>query len=108
MKIRTSDPCPCGSGKTFGECHDVLRKQKETREADLLHIALTVIPPPDPGMRAVFELASGSQGLLMTGVSGRHSLDCGNCSAPLAIRMDRNQLQGIVLRCSRCGRYNDT
>jgi hypothetical protein len=108
MKINGSDPCPCGSGATYGDCHDRLRRERQTRESELLHVALNVVPPPDPGERSIFEMTNASGSVLFAGVSGRHSLDCGNCSTPLATRVNRDQFQAIVLRCNRCGAYNDT
>jgi hypothetical protein len=108
MKIKSTDSCPCGSGKTYGECHVLRRREKETPETQLFHVGLAVIPPPDPGTRAVFEGADQESTVLIAGIDGRHSLDCGNCHLPLSIRVERNQFQGIVFRCSRCGAYNDT
>jgi uncharacterized protein YchJ len=45
VKIKVSDLCPCGSGKTFGECHDKLRRERRTPDAELLHVPLAVIAP---------------------------------------------------------------
>jgi hypothetical protein len=108
VKIRLSDPCPCGSGDTFGNCHDRQRREGETPLSDLKHMTLNVISPPDPGDRAVFEMTDKSNTVLFSGISGQHSLDCGNCFATLASRVNREQFRGVVLRCNGCGAYNDT
>jgi hypothetical protein len=108
VKIKASEPCPCGSGATYGDCHDRTRSEALTAVSDLEHLSLRLIPPPDPGVRSVFEKAGGTDSILFAGVSGRLSLDCGSCSAPLATRVERDQFAAIVLRCTKCGSYNDT
>lgn len=108
MKIKASDSCPCGSGKTFGECHDKLRRERRTADTELIHVPLAVIAPPDPATRAIFERSANTVGAFFTGISGPHTLECGTCSAELATRVHRQRFGGIVLRCYRCGAYNET
>ena len=36
------------------------------------------------------------------------TLCCGNCTAPLAIGIDRMTLTNMQIQCRRCGSFNDT
>jgi hypothetical protein len=72
-----------------------------------LHIRLEVITEPDPGTRAVFE-HGGEGSIFFQGSHGTDSLDCGSCSAPLAVGILRNQFRDVVLKCANCGAFNDT
>lgn len=103
-RILDDEPCPCGSGGLFKECH---RQNIDARRPKITsHVALAVIPEPDPNSRSVFE--KGGEGTLL--IEGREtsiSYDCGGCSAPLAVGILVSQIPGIVMRCARCGAYNE-
>lgn len=106
MKLVDEELCPCGSGKSYGECHKAMRRTTTT-VADLSHIPLMVIPEPDPNTKTVFE-HTGTGTIFFSYSDGRYSLDCGACGAPLAVVSDRQQVLGIVLHCAACGEFNDT
>jgi len=103
-RILDDEPCPCGSGGLFKDCH---RQKMEARRPKVTsHVALTVVPEPDPNSRTVFE--KGGEGtLIFEGRETSISYDCGDCSAPLAVGILVSQIPGIVLRCARCGAYNE-
>jgi hypothetical protein len=105
VKISASEACACGSGKAYGECHGAQRDAPSS--SSLQHVALRVIPEPDPGTRAVFE-RPGPGTVFFEGIQGGYALDCGKCGAPLALRVDRDSIQGLALRCAQCGSFNDT
>lgn len=105
-RIRPDEPCPCGSGKPFGDCHG---PKVTTRVAPPItsHIRLKVIPEPAPNTKAVFEkLGSGT--VLINGFDTGISYDCGTCGEPLMRGVQKGQVRGIVLRCGACCSYNDT
>lgn len=113
MKLVDEEPCPCESGKLYGECHKAMLRTTTT-VADLGHIPenlshmpLPVIPEPDPNTKSVFE-HTGTGTIFFFARNGRYSLDCGTCGAPLAVVSDRQQISGIVLHCAACGDFNDT
>lgn len=106
MKIDKDEPCPCASGRKFGDCHGESNPAKRPPSV-LRHVQLAVIPEPDPGTRSVIEKTSGDT-VIFLGGSGGDSLDCGSCGAPLAVRVDRGQFVSIVLRCNNCASFNDT
>lgn len=104
-RIRDEEPCPCGSGRTFGDCHAVVIRER-ANVTPKNRMALNVIPRPDPDTRSVFEKAGGDS-VFFVG-TGEDQLDCGGCGAPLAVAVSRDQFHGLVLRCVECGAYNDT
>lgn len=105
-KIRADEPCPCGSGKSFGDCHGPM-VAKRVPPAITSHIPLKVIPEPAPNTKAVFEkLGEGT--VLMNGFDTGISYDCGSCGKPLMQGLLEGQVRGIVLRCSFCKSYNET
>jgi hypothetical protein len=106
MRIRDDEPCPCESGKPFGECHGDLRSRAKNSRV-LKPVQLTVIPEPDPGTRPVF-INNGDTTVLFTGSHGGYSLNCGHCNSPLVTGLDRNEIRGVVLHCNKCGSFNDT
>jgi len=103
-KIHPNEPCPCGSGKLYKECH-----QAQAGRPPIVseHVRLPVIPEPDPGTRSVF-LREGEGTIFFAGHFSELSLDCGTCQAPLVVGMAPGQVAGIVLRCAACGAFNDT
>jgi SEC-C motif len=68
-KIKDDEPCPCGSGMSFGECHGKKLRQEPTITQ---HFPLKVIPEPDPGTRAVFEFTGA--GTVILGDAAAHML----------------------------------
>lgn len=105
-KIDPNEPCPCGSGKTFGDCHGprVITNQPVVISQ---RIPLKVIPEPDPGSRSVF-IKNGEGSIIFSGRETEISLDCGQCGASLVVGLKQEQIRSIVLRCNQCGAFNDT
>lgn len=106
-RIRDDEICPCGSGRLFGDCHGLKIRERLTAQPEN-HISLTVIPKPTHGTRSVLEKTDGDSIIFNGAGSGPDSLDCGQCGAPLAVCVRREQFARIVLRCIACGSYNDT
>jgi hypothetical protein len=71
-------------------------------------LRLVVIPEPAPGTRTVMN-RTGEGTVVFAGQGGPPiTMVCGNCGAPLIEGMAVKQIQGFVLRCNRCGAYNET
>lgn len=105
-KIDPKEPCPCESGKLFGECHGT--RVVESRPTTITQrVSLRVIPEPDPQTRAVF-IRSGDGTVIFQGQETQTSQDCGACGSPLIVGLRSGQVQGVVLRCNNCGAFNDT
>jgi DNA-directed RNA polymerase subunit RPC12/RpoP len=105
-KIDPTEPCPCGSGAVFGECHG-RTLVNDTPRTISARIPLSVIPEPDPGTRAVF-VKTGEGTIAFQGTATEKSFDCGSCGASLAIGVREDQMQGMVIKCNQCGTFNDT
>lgn len=103
-RIRPEESCPCGSGESFGACHG--KKPQEASASPSRRISLHVIPEPDPGSRTVFENTAPTS-VFFSG-NGSDALDCGTCGAPLAVGVPRGSFVSIVLKCNKCGAFNDT
>jgi hypothetical protein len=103
-KICDDEPCPCGSGRNFGNCHGKRIRERKTEISN--HITLTVTPEPDPGTRAVFH-ALGQDTILFRSSVSSDSYDCGQCSSLLATGIAHSQISNVVLKCASCGAYND-
>lgn len=79
---------------------------------DVRHVRLPDIPKPPDGSRSV--IVSDSRDPEFVFFRGedpdrvRLSLDCGNCGKPLIVGVPRMRIHDIVLRCPRCGSYNET
>ena len=73
-------------------------------------VRLMVIPEPEEGSRVVLKKddASSTTVFLRGNDSDAPSLLCGGCGVVLVERTQRGTMGGIVLRCPRCGSYNDT
>src|SRR5688572_4883549 len=104
-KISDDEPCPCGSGQLFRDCHGPRIAQQQAPPSVTIHVSLQVVPEPDPGSAAVFE-HTGEGSILFQGVETGVSQDCGSCGAPLIVGLTIDQVQNIVLKCSICGAYN--
>lgn len=105
-QIDPAEPCPCGSGKRFADCHGPGVRKPVTPETTKT-IRLNVIPEPDPGSRTVF-VYDGDGTVVMSGVETGLSMNCGQCNSPLVRGLRRDQIAGIVLRCKACGSFNET
>lgn len=105
-KIKPEEPCPCGSGKLFADCHapKVIGYQRPVISQ---RIALKVIPEPDPDTRAVF-VRIGDETILMESNVTNISMDCGKCGSPLIVGLDPRQVGNIVIQCNHCGSFNDS
>ncbi len=66
------------------------------------------IPEPSEGTRTVLVL-EGTGTVVIRGDDDEAPLTfvCGDCSAGLATEMYRGQLGKIVLKCNRCGSFNE-
>lgn len=100
------EPCPCGSGSVYGQCH-ISRVLKPELLPTTEHVPLRVIPEPDPGTRAGLDFI-GEGSLAIVGYETGLSFDCGKCGAPLMRGVRRGQIRGAVLRCNACGAHNET
>ena len=97
-QIRPDEPCPCRSGATYAECHLMKRR-----------IRLRVIPEPDPDTRSVFEKLIGApDSVFFAGGETTDAYVCGQCETPLIVGLQLTQFQNLVLRCSQCGKHNET
>jgi hypothetical protein len=103
-EIDPKEPCPCGSGKIFADCH--LPKVKRGPPPITEHARLKIISEPDPNSRSVFEKTTEGTTLFIGTASGL-SIDCGKCGSPLAQGIARTQLVGVVIKCNHCGAYNE-
>jgi len=101
VRIRDEEPCPCGSGKTFEECHG---KKIRERQSRMNHIRLSVIPEPDPGSCTILHFFTGPA----TG-DGADALDCGACGTMLMMGVTHDMVKGnLTVRCLHCFAVNRT
>lgn len=98
-KIDPTEPCPCGSGKTFGDCHGP-RVVTDRPPVISQRVPLKAIPEPDPNSRAVF-IKNGEGSIILSGRETQISLDCGQCGASLVVGLRRDQIRNIVLHCNQ-------
>jgi hypothetical protein len=106
VKIDPDEPCPCGSGKPYRNCHQAAQQQTAPEVSE--HRPLTEIPEPDPGTRTVFEWGGDREGLFLVGSESSISYDCASCNAPLYVGLAPGAVQNIVFRCPRCGTFNES
>jgi len=66
-------------------------------------IKLAIISKPPEGTRTVIE-SNASPAFKGEGDS---DYICGNCGAILAEKIRRGQIKNIVVRCPKCGQYNE-
>src|SRR5215213_3821606 len=102
-KIDPDEPCPCGSGKPFRDCHAPLVRSREPRISR--HLSLEVVPAPPPGTASVLEVV-GQDAVAVAGTDTEISYDCGKCSNPLMAGIRIEQVENIIIRCGACGSYN--
>jgi len=67
---------------------------------------LNVIPKPLPNTRTVLEPAKDFEGPFFTGDEDINYV-CGNCGYLLAKEIREGQIRDIVVRCPKCGQYNE-
>ena len=67
--------------------------------------AMRVIPEPAPGSRSV--LIPRGRDLALRG-GGALSYTCGNCGLVLMKDLMAEQARSFVVRCGKCGAYNET
>ena len=58
-KLDDKEPCPCGSGKLYGECHKAM-PHTTIAVTNPSHLSLNVIPEPDPNTRTVYKKIQGT------------------------------------------------
>jgi hypothetical protein len=104
-KIDPNEPCPCESGLLFNECHGPKVKKPKVPNITQTSI-LKVIPEPDPDTRTVF-IYDGEGTVVFTGYQVGLALACGSCHSHLVVGMPRENIQNIVIRCKKCGSYNE-
>lgn len=105
-KIDTDEPCPCGSGKLFKECHAPKVKKRVTPEITQ-ELKLKVIAEPDPNTRTVL-IYKGEGTVLMAGFDVGLALTCGQCNAHLVVGVPRENFNNIVIKCNNCGAFNES
>ena len=70
-------------------------------------IRMVVIPEPAAGTRSVMN-RQGEGTVIFAAPNGPNTtLVCGKCEAPLAVGMRVDQIVALVLRCNRCGSFNE-
>lgn len=81
--------------------------KKRTRK--LQPIRLMIVTNPDPKTRTIIEY-TGEGTVIIRGedATTTRSMVCGNCLAPLVVGVRVDAVRGLILRCSRCGSYNET
>ncbi len=105
-KIDPDEPCPCGSGLLFKDCHGPKVKNSPPPEITQIKL-LKVIPEPDPDTRAVF-IYEGEGTVAFNGNEIGLAMACGDCQSHLVVGISENKIQNIVIRCKKCGAYNET
>ena len=71
-------------------------------------IRMVVIPEPAPGTRSVINYQGEGTVIFRSTAGPTTELVCGKCGAPLVVGMTVDQIRGMVLRCKRCGSFNET
>ena len=85
------------------------RRFASSPDAIKRRIRLRVIPEPDPETCSIFEKLPGAPDSVF--FTGSHTTDayvCGGCHTPLIVGLPLAQFQNLVLRCSQCGKDNET
>jgi hypothetical protein len=103
VKIAPDEPCPCGSGKPFGDCHAT--RVRPTEPTIARHVQLQVVPKPAPGTATVFEYTGEGTRIIQATLSDI-SFDCGECGSSLMAGIELDQVQNVILKCAKCGAYN--
>jgi transcription elongation factor Elf1 len=74
-------------------------------------IKLRVIPEPAPKTRTVFQMndpegKETTKTILFKGHENTNFI-CGNCESILAKKVSIDTIKNLVLKCNKCGSYND-
>jgi len=72
----------------------------------MLQIDMVPIDEPLPSTRAVVPAKPGHDGPLIGG-HGPDTFRCGRCKRVLALNVERDQLQDVVIQCSMCSTLNE-
>lgn len=104
-KIDPDELCPCGSRKLFKDCHGPKVKEPVTPEITQ-EIRLKLIPEPDPNTRSVF-IYDGEGSVAFRGTDIGLALCCGQCGSHLTEGIRRENIRNVVLKCNKCGKYNE-
>lgn len=105
-KIDPDESCPCESGLKFRSCHGPKVESFKMPEITS-SIALKVIPKPPHNTASVFE-RTGEGTLVFSGSTVGLSMNCGECGSQLVVGIPRENINKIVLKCNKCGKYNAT
>jgi len=81
-KIELEEPCPCGSEKPYGECHEYLTIKYERIKVDR-RFKLTIISEPYPNYRAIFDFVGADSRFL--GDATHFAYQCGSCGNDLLV-----------------------
>lgn len=102
-KIESEEQCPCGSGKVFAECHELLIATVEPVITE--RSSLRVVPEPDPGTASVFRKTDEGT-VFFRGMETGLAQCWGNCGEPLIVGLTAGAIQGLIFQCSNCGSFN--
>jgi hypothetical protein len=80
---------------------------KKAAKRRVRQVRLVVIPQPEPGTRTVINYQGEGTVIFRSPTGPATELLCGKCSAPLVVGMAVDQVRRIVLRCKRCGSFNE-
>jgi DNA-directed RNA polymerase subunit RPC12/RpoP len=74
------------------------------------HVQLRVIPEPRAGTRTVFVATDDvdESFVFFGGDTTGLTFVCGHCGRPLMHGVARGQIVGLVMKCPRCGEFNET
>lgn len=68
-------------------------------------IRMRVIPEPALGSRTVLAPTSARHALFSS--NGPNSYCCGSCGTTLLEKMHYKQVADVVIRCAKCGAFNE-
>jgi hypothetical protein len=104
-KIDPDEQCPCQSGLQFKDCHGPKVKKPITPDI-VRELSLKVIPEPDPDTRSVF-IFTGDGTIAFRGFDVGLALVCGGCKSHLVVGIPRENINGVVIKCNKCGKFNE-
>jgi hypothetical protein len=104
-KIELEEMCPCSSGKLYRDCHLAVRRDQQPGVKVKKRYSLTVIDPPEPGSRTVFEMTQPT--VAFSGAEVGIAFMCGYCSFDLIVGVPASSIANVVIRCGKCKRYNE-
>lgn len=104
-KIDPNELCPCQSKFLFKDCHGLKIRQPKIPEITQ-SVELKIIPEPDPDTRTLF-IYEGEGTVCFSGYEIGLALICGNCKSQLVVGIPKANIENIVIRCKKCGKYNE-